>query len=229
MVEWPLIPCAFEFDRQSLTRHIHDLQKEESLKLGQWSSYICAIAVICAFAIPSFSQADQGKISGTVKDQSGAVIPGVSITVKNDRTGEERTALTGEKGDFLVIALKPSLYSVNAMLTGFAKSEVTGVQVGVGQTVNVDLTIKPAGVSQELTVNADAAEVRVETNSATLGASVDTREVAQLPINGRQLSQLYLQAPGAQNTGNGQFNDIRFNGRATDQNAIRYDGIEAGG
>src|SRR5262249_17711588 len=84
-------------------------------------------------------------------------------------------------------------------------------------------------VSQELTISVDAAEVHVETSSASLGANVDTREVAQLPINGRQLSQLYLQAPGAQNTGNGQYGDIRFNGRATDQNAIRYDGIEASG
>jgi len=81
----------------------------------------------------------------------------------------------------------------------------------------------------ELTVSADAAEVRVETSTATMGANVDTREVASLPINGRQLSQLYLQAPGAQNTGNGQYGDIRFNGRATEQNAIRYDGIEASG
>src|SRR5207248_1111429 len=114
-------------------------------------------------------------------------------------------------------------------LPGFATSEVTGIQLAVGQTLTIDMALKPAGVSQELTVSADAAEIRVETSSASLGANVDTREVAELPINGRQLSQLYLQAPGAQNTGNGQYGDIRFNGKATDQNAIRYDGIEASG
>jgi hypothetical protein len=204
-------------------------KKEESLKLGQWKSYICALVVICALAIPSFAQVDQGKIVGSIKDQTGAVIPGVTITVKNDRTGDERTALTGEKGDYVVAALKPSTYSLSAMLSGFAETKIAGIQLVVGQTLTIDLTIKPAGVTQELTVAADAAEVRVETSSAALGANVDTREVADLPINGRQLSQLYLQAPGAQNTGNGQYGDIRFNGRATEQNAIRYDGVEAGG
>jgi hypothetical protein len=175
------------------------------------------------------AQVDQGRIAGTAKDQTGAVIPGVTVDVKNERTGEVRSAVTADKGDFLVTALKPSLYTVTATLPGFAKTEITGIQLVVGQVVSVDLTLKPAGVSQELTVSADAAEVRVETSSAAMGANVDTREVAQLPINGRQLSQLYLQAPGAQNTGNGQYGDIRFNGRATEENAIRFDGIEASG
>src|SRR5262245_11743530 len=180
-------------------------------------------------ATGAFSQVDQGRITGTAKDQTGAVIPGVSVTVKNERTGEERMSLTGDKGDFLVTALKPSVYTVTAALDGFAKTEITGLQLVVGQVASIDLTMKPAGVSQELTVSADAAEVRVETSSAAMGANVDTREVAELAINGRQLSQWYLQAPGAQNTGNGQYGDIRFNGRATEQNAIRFDGIEASG
>src|SRR5437762_2701671 len=180
-------------------------------------------------SVPALAQVDRGRIAGTVKDQTGAVIPGVEITVRNDRTGEERKVVSADKGDYLVVALKPSRYTVSAELSGFAKAEVPGVQLVVGQTLTLDLTLKAAGVTQELTVSADAAEVRVETSSASLGANVDTREVASLPINGRQLSQLYLQAPGAQNTGNGQYGDIRFNGRATEQNAIRYDGIEASG
>ena len=165
--------------------------------------YIYALVMVCVLAIPSFAQVDQGRIAGTVKDQSGAVIPGVTITVKNDRTGETRETLSGERGDYLVVALRPSTYTVTANLQAFAPAEVTGVQLNVGQTATIDLTLKPAGVTQELTISADAAEVRVETTTATMGANVDTREVESLPINGRQLSQLYLQAPGAQNTGNG--------------------------
>jgi len=199
------------------------------LSLGQWRSYICILLVICVMSVPALAQVDQGRIAGTVKDQTGAVIPGVEITVRNDRTGEERKVVSADRGDYLVVALKPSQYTVFAELSGFAKAEVPGVQLVVGQTLTLDLTLKAAGITQELTVAADAAEVRIETSTASLGANVDTREVASLPINGRQLSQLYLQAPGAQNTGNGQYGDIRFNGRATEQNAIRYDGIEASG
>jgi hypothetical protein len=177
----------------------------------------------------AYGQVDQGKIQGAVKDSTGGVIPGVSITIKNDRTGEERETITGDRGDYVMTALKPSTYLVRASLAGFSSKEVTGVQLNVGQTLTIDLSLSPANVTQEVSVSADAAEVRVETSTAAMGANVDVREVAELPINGRQLSQLYLQAPGAQNTGNGQYNDIRFNGRATDQNAVRFDGIEASG
>src|SRR6185436_12826254 len=97
----------------------------------------------------------------------------------------------------------------------------------VGQRLTLDFTLQPAGINQSINVEASAAEAVVDTSSATIGVNVDLREVGQLPINGRQLSQLYLQAPGAQNTGSGTFGDIRFSGRATEQNAIRFDGIEA--
>jgi len=199
------------------------------LRLGQRRNYICALVILCALVVPAFAQVDQGRIGGIIRDESGAVIPGVTVTAKNDRTGEERSALSGDRGEYLIVALKPSMYIVTAMLTGFAKTDVPGVQLGVGQTLNLDLVLKPASVSQELTVSVDAAEVRVDTSSAAMSANVDVREVATLPINGRQLSQLYLQAPGAQNTGNGQYGDIRFNGRSVEQNAVRYDGIEASG
>jgi hypothetical protein len=189
---------------------------------------LAALFVVLLGAV-GFGQVDQGKIQGTVKDSTGAVVPGVEITIKNDRTGEERGTITADRGDYVLTALKPSQYTVRASLTGFAPKEVTGVQLAVGQSLTIDLALSPAGVATEVSVSADAAEVRVETSSAAMSANVDIREVAELPINGRQLSQLYLQAPGAQNTGNGQYNDIRFNGRATDQNAVRFDGIEASG
>src|SRR5262249_42097270 len=122
-----------------------------------------------------------------------------------------------------------STYSVRASLTGFGPAEAMGMELVVGQTMNLDFTIKPANVNQTVTILADVVEARVDTNSASMGANVDTREVAALPVNGRQISQLYLQAPGASNTGTGTFNEIRFNGRAVDQNEVRYDGIEGTG
>ena len=120
-------------------------------------------------AAAGYGQVDQGKIQGAIKDSTGGVIPGVMITVKNDRTGEEREALSGDRGDYVVTSLRPSVYTVRASLPGFAPKEVTGVQVGVGQSLTLDLALSPAGVSQELTVSADAAEVRVETSSASHG------------------------------------------------------------
>ena len=71
-----------------------------------------------------------------------------------------------------------------------------------------------------------ASSPTVDMSSARIGANVNQREVQELPINGRQMSQLYLQAPGTVNSGTGTFGDIRFSGRAVQQNEIRYDGIE---
>src|SRR6185503_19252620 len=89
-----------------------------------------------------------------------------------------------------------------------------------------DVTISPTGVSESIDVVAGASEAAIDTGSARLGATVDQREVVGLPLNGRQLSQLYLQAPGSVNSGSGTFGDIRFSGRAVNQNIVRYDGVE---
>jgi hypothetical protein len=174
----------------------------------------------------SFGQGDQGRIAGNVKDASGAVVPGVTVTVVNTRTGEQRTTISGDTGTYIIPALRPSEYTATATLPGFAPAEAKGITLNVGQKLDIDFTLKPANLST--TVNVEAAEIiAIDTSSATMGVNVDLRELHELPINGRQLSQLYLQAPGAQNTGAGTFGDIRFSGRATEQNAIRYDGIEA--
>jgi hypothetical protein len=110
-------------------------------------------------------------------------------------------------------------------LPGFANGESTGIQLVVGQRLNLDLTLRTANLNTTLNVEAFAQET-IDTSSASIGANVDVREVQELPINGRQLSQLYLQAPGSLNSGSGTFGDIRFSGRALQQNVVRYDGIE---
>jgi hypothetical protein len=173
----------------------------------------------------AFAQTDQGRIVGTVRDQADAVVPGASITVKNERTGEERTVNATEQGQYLVTALKPSFYTISVKAQGFSNTDFTNVQLSVGQELTLDIELKPSGTSESITV-VGTQEAAIDTSSARIGANVSEREVVGLPINGRQLSQLYLQAPGSQNSGSGTFGDIRFSGRAVEQNAIRYDGIE---
>ena len=170
-------------------------------------------------------QTDQGRITGVVRDQGKAVIQGATVTVKNERTGEQRIVNTNEEGSFMVTNLRPSSYAIRVGAQGFAESEVTGIQLLVGQTVSSDFEIKPAGTAESVTIVA-AEEAGLERTSAAIGANVNPREVASLPLNGRQVSQLYLQAPGSVNSGSGTFGDIRFSGRAVEQNILRYDGVE---
>ena len=172
----------------------------------------------------AFGQAESGQIAGTVTDQNGGLVPGASVVVKNEKTGEVRTATSTPDGTYIVSSLRPSTYTVTANSTGLATT-ATNVQVLVGQALKLDLVVKPEDLKATVDVAAGG-ETLIDTSSAANGANVNPREVEGLPLNGRQLSQLYLQAPGATNSGAGTFGDIRFSGRATEQNIIRYDGIE---
>jgi len=176
------------------------------------------------FPLTVNAQTDQGRIAGTVTDANGGLVPGAAIVVKNDRTGEDRTAITNEVGYFIVSALRPSTYSVTASAKDLS-AKATNVELLVGQEFTLSMVVQPTGVAATVDVRADG-ETALDTSSAAMGANVNPREVEGLPINGRQLSQLYLQAPGSVNSGSGTFGDIRFSGRAVEQNIIRYDGIE---
>ena len=180
---------------------------------------------LITLSVLSWSQTSTGRIVGSIKDSGGGRVGGVSIVVTNEKTGVERSVTAQVNGSYVVTQLEPSVFSVKASLTGFADSKVTGLALGVGQEVVQDIVLQVAGVSQSVTVEADFAHA--DTSSARVGVNISEREVAELPLNGRQISQLYLMAPGAVNSGSGTFDNIRFSGRSNQQNAIRFDGVEA--
>jgi hypothetical protein len=180
--------------------------------------------ILGAVSGPALAQTDNGRITGIVKDPSGAVVPGAAVILVNDLTGDTRETVAGVQGRYSFLGLKPAPYTIKAQLSGFQTAEFKAQKVSAGQEVNLDFSLKQANLSETIEVVGEA--TAIDLSSARMGANVNEREVAQLPINGRQLSQLYLQAPGAVNTGTGTFGDIRFAGRAVQQNIIRYDGVE---
>ncbi|HEY6046545.1 MAG TPA: TonB-dependent receptor, partial [Pyrinomonadaceae bacterium] len=182
------------------------------------------LATLLLAATAAFGQSDNGRISGFAKDQNGAIVPGATVTAKNVRTGEERTATSNEDGYYLIPALKASVYTITASAKDLSV-QVENANVNVGQELVINLALAPESLSA--TVNIVSGEdVITSDGSAVMGANVNQREVQGLPVNGRQLSQLYLQAPGSVNSGSGTFGDIRFSGRAVEQNIVRYDGVE---
>src|SRR5689334_11775161 len=188
--------------------------------------FLLLLVTVAAISLthPTQAQQDQGRIAGVVKDANAAIVPGASILVKNERTGEERTATSTESGSYIVSGLRPSVYTVTASAQNL-NVRATNVQLLAGQELNLDLTLQATGVEAKVDIVA-APDTGIDTGTAAMGVNVNPREVEALPLNGRQLSQLYLQAPGSVNSGSGTFGDIRFSGRAVQQNVIRYDGIE---
>lgn len=184
---------------------------------------VLIISIFCFISISA--QSDQGRISGRIVDPNGAVVPGASVTVTNAGTNDVRTVTANDQGFYSVPALRAAEYKIAASGPGFATKTVTGVQLAVGQQLELEVALSPE--AQTVTVDVvGGSEAAIDTTSASMGATVNQRETRDLPLNGRQLSQLYLQAPGTVNSGSGTFSDIRFSGRAVQQNVVRYDGVE---
>jgi len=143
-------------------------------------------------------------ILGTVKDETGAVLPGVTVTVKSLETGSSRTALTDETGRYRVPQLGVGSYEVQAELPSFQVAVRSGILLTIGREALVDFTLKVGEVSEKVTVSGDAP--LVEVTNASLGALVDEVKIRELPINGRDYAQLALLQPGvveSVNTGRG--------------------------
>lgn len=185
------------------------------------------ITLLCIFLLSStFGQSDSARIVGTVADATGAVVQKANVTARNEKTGQERTAVADDRGYYVLTNLAPATYTITAEGSGLGPARQTDIPVSVGQERTLNITVQPANVVTEITVAGGELSV-LDTSSATIGSNVNAREVATLPLNGRQLSQLYLLAPGAQTAGGGSFDNIRFSGRANQENAVRFDGVES--
>lgn len=184
--------------------------------------------LLAAIGIPfaAWAQTDQARIVGTVTDSTGAIVPGAGITVRNEKTGAERKLKASEQGAYVVTNLAPAPYTVVGEASGLGPTAYQNITLTAGQERTVNIVLQPAAMTQEINVSGGELVV-IDTSSARVGANINEREVATLPLNGRQLSQLYLMAPGAQTAGGGSYDNIRFSGRANQQNAVRFDGVEA--
>lgn len=181
---------------------------------------LLATAVACS----SYAQTSAGRIVGIVTDPSGAHVAGATVTAHNEKTGQDRTVATNDSGNYILTSLEPAPYTVKGSKSGFTDAEFTGLVLQVGQEVTQNIALQVAGGQTSVTVA--EALAHVDTSSARVGVNISEREVAELPLNGRQISQLYLMAPGSVNSGGGTFDNIRFSGRSNQQNAVRFDGVE---
>jgi len=146
------------------------------MKLFKW---LATAAFVAALSATGLAQTDQAKIIGSVRDQTGALIPDVMVTVRNERTSETRTTTTGARGLFTITPLRPSQYTVRLEKSGFATLEYTNMELALGQTLALDFEVRPAGVEEQVTVTAEAPIL--ELSSAKVGVNVTEREVASLP------------------------------------------------
>jgi len=137
--------------------------------------------------IPAHAQST-GAISGTAKDESGAVLPGVTIEATNAGTNAVRSATTGADGYFTIPLIPPGMYNIKASLTGFSTFSRTGLKVNVAETALVNVPMKVGWQSE--TVEVTSQTPLIETANATLGIVIDEKKIVDLPLNGRNFTQL---------------------------------------
>jgi hypothetical protein len=141
-----------------------------------------------------WAQNTTGTILGTVKDPSGAVVPGAKVRVTNENTNISANVVTNASGDFVVSNLRASQYSVEVEAPGFRKTKVEHVELLLNATWRQDLQMEAGMVEQQVLVTAEAPLLNSETSS--IAGVVDPHLVANLPLDGRTLDALVLLTPG---------------------------------
>ncbi|PWU03198.1 MAG: hypothetical protein C5B51_19340 [Terriglobia bacterium] len=137
-----------------------------------------------------------GTISGTVTDSSGAVVPGATIAITNQDTGQERTATTDSVGQYAVTLLPIGAYTVAVTAKGFTRTESKNIALEVQQKRTIDLVLQPEAVGTQINVSSEVPQVEVQRADATLGQIIHTEQVSQLPLNGRNFVQLAFLGTG---------------------------------
>ena len=170
-----------------------------------------------------------GDLEGTATDETGAVLPGVTITVTNTETGVVRGTQTGPRGQFRVPALAPGTYEIRAELASFVSQIRQGVVLALGQLATVDFTMRVAGTQESVTVTGETAIV--DPMQSAVSSVVGQQQIESLPINGRNFISFSVITPGVTTDRTPQqgatvTSGLSFAGQRARSNNIMVDGFD---
>ena len=200
------------------------MKQKGNTPFRRWQAIACAMTLVLGMAAPLMAQEATGKITGTVTDQTGAVVVGAKVIVTNKATRISREAATDKEGNFLVLALPIGVYQVSVEHTGFKKAVSEEQTLHINETIRIEVKLEAGGITETVSVSAGAAVV--ETVNATLGQSVTARPLINLPLNGRNVLQLALLQPGVMenNPGDGSAGSFNIAGGRADSVTFLLDG-----
>ena len=206
-------------------------------RIAAWMLSFAVGCLIVSSAPPLWGQATAA-INGTVHDSAGAVVTEATVLLQNRDTGLERTAVTNNVGEYVMPNVQPGNYDLKVTKSGFSPAVNSGVSLVVNQTRTIDFTLKPGGMSEVVQVQANA--VALETSTSELGVAVVKQQVNDLPLNGRNFTQLLNLTPGvstvnvSQNSATsggvwsnpvGTFSYPSVNGQSNRSNLFLLDGV----
>ncbi|MCX6613064.1 MAG: carboxypeptidase-like regulatory domain-containing protein [Acidobacteria bacterium] len=199
-------------------------------------STLLVLALSALSATAAFSQASSATINGTLRDSSGSIIPGAALVLRNPSTSVETRSVSNESGYYAFLNILPGQYTLEVSKAGFRTNKLSQFTLAVNQTATIDVVMEVGSVDQSINVEAIGAEVQAST--AEIGAVVARQQVVDLPLNGRNFTQLLSLTPGvapvsvSQNNGSGfahpgigAFIFPAINGQTNRSNFWTLDGI----
>lgn len=161
----------------------------------RWFTVALSMCVVLGLAVPAMAQTDvtTSRVSGVVKDQSGAALPGVTVEAKNQETGFGTNTVTDSDGAYRIINLPTGKYTFSASLEGFTKVTRPNVDVKLGQAPTINFNLQLSTVSETITVTSSAP--LVEVTNTTASTTIETEEIKDLPLNGRNFVDLVYLTP----------------------------------
>lgn len=201
------------------------LDRSRAQKSARWLCLVLFLVV----AVPAWCQIDTGTITGTVTDQSGAVVPNAKVSLTNEGTDLTVTMTTNANGSYTFSPVKIGTYTISVEATGFEKVIHPHLTVSINQSLKDDITLRPGSVTQ--TIEVTAAAPALQTQDASVGQVVNQQSINNLPLNGRNFTFLAQVVAGANtpqpdtrgNAANGAFS---ANGLRPAQNNYLLDGID---
>src|SRR6266446_1520160 len=194
---------------------------------------VLVVLIGALFFVANAQVTTVGSISGTVRDQKGAVVPKAEVTIEGEVTGTSRTVTADDNGFYLATSVPVGRYSVSTAPQGFKKSVASGIDLHVSENRVVNLDVQVGQVSETVTVSSDAAPV--ETRSGDVSSLITEKQVTELPLNGRNYAQLALMVPGVSPPSGGSFSasgtgldshvDMSVNGNQSNANMWTVDGV----
>ena len=183
----------------------------------------------------AFAQTSTSEVNGVVKDTSGAVISGATIHLIDVATNTQTTTTSNNEGTFLFANVRPGMYRIVAEQTGFSRKEVQDVKVNVGVPFTVNIELSAGAVQETVTVSASDVAAPINNTNAELSSTVQTQQINDLPLNGRNPLDLAGLQPGVASTASnrtatinglrGTFSNLTWDGININDNFIRTDSL----
>ena len=184
-----------------------------------------AVGLLLTASIFAQSQSTTGLIQGTVVDQSGAVVPGATVTIRNTGTGYQRMVMTNSDGYFSAPLLPLGRYRVTTEAANFSNSVLENIQVTIGQTEAIKIELRAGGAVNTVDVSADAEGIEI--GRTALSTQIDAKSVENLPISRRDFSKFVQLTPGVSIVQGPDGDEITINGQKGIQNNFSIDGSDA--